>query len=195
MGSNDAEASDQTANRQVYEHGLVSVPWSNPQRDEYAPHDHDATVGEDSRLYDKVLHLLDVGDGARRRDIECDDDTAEDAEKAAHHPYGAQSFFEEYGRQNGTDDDAQRTEGGDENRIREGVGDKVADLPHDHERHTTPPPAVLEVSVSLAGDFVVLLIRLEQAHLGEDKGDANEAARGDGEHDTDRLVDWRPGFC
>lgn len=195
MGSNDTEASDQTANRQVHEHCLVTVPRANPHRDEYASHDHDAAVCEDSRLYDEVLHLLDVGDGARCWDIERNDHAAEDTEETSHHSHSAQSFLEKYGRQHGTDDDAQRSHRGDENRICEGVRDEVADLAHDHEGHAAPPPGVLEVSVALAGNLVVFLVRLEQAHLGEDKGDADKAARGYGEHDTNRLVDWRPGLC
>jgi hypothetical protein len=194
LGSNDTEASDQTANRQVYKHSLIPVPRRNPHPNEHASHDHDAAVCENSRLYDKVLHLLDVGDGARRRDIECDDYAAEDAEETAHHPNSAQSFFKKYGCQHGTNDDAQCSHRCDENRIGEGVCDEVADLAYDHERHATPPPGVLQVSVALAGDLVVFLVRLEQAHLGEDEGDADEAAGGDGEHDTDRLVDWRPGL-
>jgi len=188
LGSHDAQPANQTANAQVNQHRLVPIARAHPEGREYTADEDDAPIRQDARLHDEALHLLDVRDGARGRDVQGNHDAPEDAQEAADDAHGAQALLEEDGRQHGADDDAQGAQRGDEDGIGEGVCDEVADLADDHERHAAPPPGVLEVAVALAGDLVVLLVRLQQAHLREDEGDADEEARGDGEHDADRLV-------
>ena len=77
----------------------------------------------------------------------------------------------------------------------QGIGDKVAYLAHNHQGHARPPEGVFEVTIALAGLLVVLCVGLEQAHLLEDEGDADEEARGDGQRDADGLVDRRSTVC
>jgi len=66
--------------------------------------------------------------------------------------------------------------------------------PYDHQDHSCPPPAVLEVTVALAGSLVVFLIRLEQAMLLQDERCANEETRAYGKNNTNCFV-YRGSRC
>lgn len=193
LGGDDTEASNHTADRDVDHHALLSVLGAQPEGDYGGGDDDHAGVAEKAGGYDELLHVLDVGDGRLFGGIDDDDDGADDAVEAADLTHKTQAFLQENGRQDGAHDDGESAHGGDEDGVDEGVCDEVADLADNHERHSGPPPDIFEVSISLAGLFVVFCVCAEQTVLLQNEGDADEQSRRNGEDDADDLVDWGSG--
>lgn len=112
-----------------------------------------------------MLHLLDVRDRALFGCVERDDDGTHNADGATNLANEGQALFEEDSAQYGGDDDGQCAQWGDQYGVGEGVGDEVAELAQDHERHAAPPPGVLEVAIAFSCFFVVLDVGLQEADL------------------------------
>lgn len=193
MGANHAETADQTADRQIDEHTFLPIPRRHPDCGEDGAQYDDAGVGEETGLDDVVLHLLDVGDSRLLRRIKGDDDGADDADEAADLADEGEAFLEEDGGQDGRDDDAQRPQRGNEDRISERVGNKIADLAQNHKRHARPPPGVLEVAVSFTRLLVVLEVGFQQADFLQHERHADEEAGADSQTYADNFVDGRAG--
>ncbi len=82
-----------------------------------------------------MLHVLNIGERILFWSVEGDDDGADDAHEAAHFADKAESFFQEDGGQDRTDDDGEGSQGGDEDGIGKHVCGEVAYLANDHEGH------------------------------------------------------------
>lgn len=134
------------------------------------------------------MHLLDCSSGTLLRRIDGNDDGAENALKASDFPHEAQSLFQEYGREDGGDDNTQSAKWSDENGVDESIGDEIANLSNNHGRHAQPPPCVLEVSISFTSNLVVFFVGLEKTDFLDDKRDSNEETGAYGQDDADSLV-------
>lgn len=192
LGRHDTQASNPAADGDVDQHILLTIFGSDEEGDYDGPDNDDTRVGQEARRDDVFLHLFDVGDGRFLRCVHDDDDRPHDAEKTRHFADQAESLLEKDGRQDGGDDDGERTEWCDQDSIGEGVCDKVADLADNHESHARPPVGVLEVAIAFASSFVVLCVCLEQADLFENKGRSNKEPRTNRQANADGLVVSRP---
>ena len=97
-----------------------------------------------------------------------------DAIEASNFADETESFLQENGRQDGGNDDRQRSKRRNQNSIDKGIGDKVADLSDNHQRHPRPPVSVLEISIAFTRLFVVFCIGLEKASFLQYKRGTNE---------------------
>jgi hypothetical protein len=121
-----------------------------------------------------VFHLLYRSDGRLLRRIHYDYHGSDDAIEASNFADKTESFLQENGRQDGSNDDRQRSKRRDQNSIDKGIGDKVADLSDNHQRHPRPPVSILEISIAFTRLFVVFCIGLEKARFLQYKRGANE---------------------
>lgn len=128
-----------------------------------------------------MLHFLDVAHSTLLRSVEGNSNTADDAQEAAHPANEAQPFLQYPPAQNGRNHNRKSSQGCDQNGVDEHVRCKVADFSHNHEGHPEPPPSILEVAISFARLFIVLLIRLQKTNLLDHKGYANEQSTAHGE--------------
>lgn len=107
LSRNNTETADQAADGQVDHHGAFAVFGPKVEGDDGAGDDDDTSEAEEAGRNDPLLHVLD---GCHRRLLwgaECDDDGADDALETAHFSNEAEALFEEYGGENGADDDGE----------------------------------------------------------------------------------------
>jgi len=169
LGSHNTETSNETANRNVHHHGLLSILGTQIQSNNSTCDDDDAGEAKEARRNDPFLHVLNAGHRRLLRGIHGDDDGSNDAVEATHLTNKAQTLLEEDGREYGTDDDREGTHGSYEDGVSKGVGDEIADFAYNHESHAEPPPGILEVAVAFACLLVVLFVGLQEAMLFDDE--------------------------
>ena len=193
LDADDTESADQAADGKVDEHALLAVCRRDDDGDKDAADDDDAAKDQEARCQHHAFHVLNGVDGTLLWSVEGDDGGADDAIEAADLAHEAQALLQEDGRKDCRHNDRQGAHWGDQHRVGEQVGRKIAYLADDHQRHAGPPVHVLEVAIALARLLIVLFVGLEQAGLLEDEGDADEQARAESEHEADDLVGRRLG--
>ena len=189
LRSNNTQTANQTTNGQIDQHALLAPLGRHEEMHAYASHKDDAGIREKTRRDHVVLHFLDIAHGGLLGGVDHDDNGADDAGEAADFAHETQSFLQEDCAQDCRDDYGECAEGCDEDGVRESVCDKIADFADDHQRHARPPPGIFQVSVALAGDFLVFLVGFEEADFLDHEADADEEAAADCEDDADDFVD------
>jgi len=185
---NNAQTPNKTAYAQIHKHALLSISGTSPERNECTSHNNDPGVSKEARRYDIILHLLYIRSRGLCRRIQNNDDGPYDAIETPNLSHEAQPFFQENRAQYGCDDHTQGAQWSDQNCVHKSIRYKVADLSDDHKCHTRPPPRVLEITIAIAGLFMVFHISFEQAHFLEDEGYADEDSRADRENDPYNVV-------
>merc|ERR1711881_197131 len=188
LNAGHTETSNETAYRQVDQHALLAVFWTQPQGNDRAAYEYDTHKRQEARRDNKILHVLDVLYRSLLRRIGRNHNRTNDTAETAHLADKAQALLQEYTRQDSRNHDCQCPQRCDQDGIGKQISSKVAYLANDHECHSRPPPEVLEVSISLARLFVVFFVRLEQAVFLQNEGHPDEQTRANSQYETDDFV-------
>lgn len=90
-----------------------------------------------------MLHSLNVTDGSLFGGVQGDDCRSNNTIETTYLADKTEPFFQEDGRQDRSHNDGQGSHGGNEDRIDETVGDKIACFTNNHQSHSKPPPKIL----------------------------------------------------
>src|SRR3954451_4907395 len=62
LGSNDTQTTNHAANTDIDKHTLLAISWTSPKSRKNSPNDNQPSISQKPRLYNEMLHTLNIID-------------------------------------------------------------------------------------------------------------------------------------